>query len=66
MTSPTVKAAFDGRGSGRLNGEERGVNHRGSIGVRLFHLDAFLFSLSFAQLSFKHSFACNSIHLGYK
>ena len=45
MSSPTLKAAFDGRGGGELKGEERGVNHRGSIGVRLFHLNAF-FSLS--------------------
>ena len=32
----------------------------------LFRLDAFLFSLSFTQLSFKHSLICNSIHLGYE
>ncbi|KAG7544269.1 hypothetical protein FFLO_03382 [Filobasidium floriforme] len=45
---PTMKATFNGRGSGKLNGEERG------------------FFLGFAQHSFKHSFVCNLIHLGYE
>jgi hypothetical protein len=32
----------------------------------LFHLNVFLFSLDFTQLSSKHSLICNSIHLGYE